>query len=481
MKFPSILLLTLVMLLVAKVSAPAMADEITQQVLLPGGQPAKGAEVFLHSDKDSDVQVKTDEQGYFSLPIAPDAKLYGSLVVVDMPGYALSLTQAVSGKNPNPMQLLTDKPRVGKVVDTNNQAVAGAQVIVTIYGLSDYWTPLELQSPYKITVPQLVARTDDKGNFSLRGLNTDLRNRSGVSGWAKTTINGKMWLGAWSENKDKEPTKDLVIQIKPTISVQGKLVNEAIEKPIIGAKIDYFSQSLQREQTAQTREDGRFELCDLPADEGRYFDILLPNSEKISVNFRETKDNDIERPFVLSIPQTTKVSGQINDVENGRPLTIKTRIRVQWRQDSNPDWSLSSSKEIVTNENSNFSLPILTGNTGIYVDMHLDNHSRLMEMRLHIPANGIKPLNLAVSVPPLYRVRQEKEMEGAFRIYRRTETGEEGVDYARGDKELVLFAQKWDETMEIRGVNVDYDKEAFGWTKITAARDLQINIFSPKY
>ncbi len=500
MKFNPFLLLVLFSLSLSQTPtrAASQTGPITRQVLLPDGKVAAGADVTLHLFEGQDIKTTTDKRGYFSLSPSPNARLYNALIIVDVPGCSLTFTPVRPGlgleQNIQKINLVKDNPRVGKVIGADEKAVADAEVILTIYGFGAYYNALILQSPHHIKVPQLVTHTDEQGNFSLRGLNLQGKSeqdwrRDGMSGWAKATIAGKTWLGRWRDAERKNEDEPFLIQLKPTVTVRGKIVDDETKKPIVGAEINYegYSAAPEFTQTLLSANDGLFELKDLPLESvgGKVFQISRSNQKPIIVSFKNTPNSDIEREFVLSLPSLVKFSGRITDSETGKPLPNEVKVRVQSRQKNDLAWDVIYDQKTKTDANSKFDLLVPPGFGRLYLEANLNSISTdLMSLSLSVPKTGLQSVDFKVSIPPLYRVQFKNLNKERLKLYQRTVNGEEELSYERGrdgHNELTFFAQDWGETMEIRGVDLDHqNKELFGWTKVVAVRDLTPNVIELK-
>jgi len=468
----------------------------TQQVLLPGGKPAVGAkitlqwtEVIAHKGITRQNTTATNTEGKFSFEL-PVERATGQILSVNAPGCAFAIRSRWSGGD-KPLQLLPDVPISGQVVGANKQGVAGAQVVMTQLGFFGY-APFRVQSLNHVTVPQLTCRSDKEGAFRMRSAEFD-----GLMGnqvfWGSAASNAQTQMGFWAEtNEERQSNPAIVISLAPTVSLRGKVVDSQTNQPLANAQIGLFNRVYKAEQigwdeTTQTDENGRFEFKDQPSQGEGTLSVRHPQYQnaltEMQLDFSISRDT-FGHELVLPLHRVARITGQIVDAETGKPLPgdLSVWVAAKWSQKTDFGSDVTASGEAQAYPEFVFSAPIGTVSlelTGISAWGAESDRRVIMPHRalFQVPPAGLNGVTLKVKVQPTYIVKLKKEGTDNWKtvyFHKRTAQGEVGIGNGDTRSPLLFAAQGWGEDMEVRGTSED-GKEVFGWTKITASRDLSPN------
>lgn len=389
------LLRLLIAVLMLHSAAHAEVDTFRRQVLLPDGAPAVGAKVTARFFKKTipqktpnrrqartqvdvlqEFSTLTDNRGFyeFTIELADLERRFGFLVI-DAPDCALTVAPLyplwghrmdwghhMDWGQPiryEPIRLIKNYDLTGRVENEAGQPVGGVKVLYATYQLN--WPASG------VFTPQLITYSDADGDFTLRGVSFDdtSTNRYNLMICALQEVQEDgtklkaLWAGGvpWKPNRrllphpEKEPfpTQPLHIMMRPTITVQGQVIQDSGEAPptppqtkVIPKIIPVADAQVELDlgdfkfisiSPAQTGPDGRFEFKNVPVlsvlsdtdDNKRLVGLRLtarhPQFSSVSTEVIRTwlKEPVLSQYDVcLPLRPYIKVTGRIIDIHTGK-------------------------------------------------------------------------------------------------------------------------------------------------------------------
>jgi len=302
--------------LLAGPGAHAETLTATGTVLMPDGEPAAGAEVFVFwffSNADGEVdqveaETTTAEDGIFELTVEGQGDSIRSWPVGAMlEGYGLGWTAT----EPDRLHDLTIRLHegttvAGRVVDPTGQPVEGATVMVQEVGGDE-------DSSDSIYPPQrLASETDADGRYEFPGMpvGKQVRLSAYSSGFAPCYfVRGKA-----EEMSDRE------ITLEPGGAITGRVVREG--EPVPGVRIHARREEGYHERAwATTREDGSFAIDQMKA--GIQTVYVDPPESWTAAPVRHV-NAPVGEPIDVGEIELIRggvVNGLVSDRETGEPVT----------------------------------------------------------------------------------------------------------------------------------------------------------------
>lgn len=340
----------------------------TYQVLMPSGKPAVGAQVKLLLQNSQQQVETTDYSGKFILEITPQQI---KTVIVDMPQCAIGVWSSILiGKT---FQLREKYSVHGKVIGDKRQTIANALVVVTLLGLRTY-SPILVNNLEQIDVPILSCRSNQQGEFTLRGF--ILNNYSFATSfcvWSTAKIFEQNYAG-YLVIERKADTRTITYQtitLKPTTAVRGKIVNALTQETVDNAKISLTPGPNHDPFTRRTNADGTFVFPVVPytCNSGLVEHRSLWQ-KRIYLSKTSTEPNALELNFDIYLRPLVRVSGKMIDSYSKQgplvPLdfyiTAKNAIGKGWQQKISYSSGGSSEREqYTTKEDGYFSMKVPVG------------------------------------------------------------------------------------------------------------------------
>jgi 5-hydroxyisourate hydrolase-like protein (transthyretin family) len=265
---------------------------VSRTVVLPDGTPAIDAKVTVRLLDDAgrlarEVTGATDENGRFDFPVEPvirpdlpDAWFRAGYVIIDMPGYALTLTLLDWRTAPRPdppttetlkLQRVAEMP--GSVLGMDLKPCADVPVAVSRAVGREAHLTWPLNDPARgVSTPQLAVRSGADGKFALRGIAVDglLFPRCYVTADAPATTyvpklfpSGNDKFIPWVKRAEPEPPPPSDVLPEPGFVKRQILLTDGT--PAVGAKVTvrlFGADGLwQQDIPATTDQDGRFRVA----------------------------------------------------------------------------------------------------------------------------------------------------------------------------------------------------------------------------
>lgn len=470
------------------VSASAAPGLVSARVLLPDGKPAVGAKIFYWSyangldvrknEPAREVILVTDAKGMFSLNVVESKSSFNSYFIIDAAGCALQFNWPIVPGKEATIQLVRNTGLEGQVVGKQNEPVAGVEIVVTTSG-AETCMPITFQQLDKISFPLVPVRSDANGKFRLRSVS--LQGRPRLKLQARAVRDGHLWRGETTyydlDRVERAQENKLVVQLEPTLTVRGRVLDALTNAPIENAVVFYSSSG---NDEIRTDADGRFAINDIFM---KYFGGLRVVIPKTNANLifvarpsREVQRAGTTEELTIHAIPFADVSGIITNQTDDGALVFQVHVSLDQSQDAGSGWTQSvagGTSVEVPNGKFSFRAPIGENHFGVYGGQNSSGFFGSVTGKksvLQVPIDGLKELEIPVQKLPGFMVRfqleaKDKTAEWPYiSLYARTADGERALSFER----LWFFpAEKWGDTMEIRVVD-QHQKEILPWTKITA-------------
>jgi protocatechuate 3,4-dioxygenase beta subunit len=204
----------------------------------------------------------------------------------------------------------------GKVVDSKDQPVAGAEVFVQRHDASQGGRGrggFMLRGIGQATVPDAVTRAD--GSFSVAGLDDGEYSVSVTrEGYAPKNV-------ASLAVKGPEETRWPPIALAPGTAVAGQVKN-AQGQPIPGAQVLAIGESLSRPKDSVTDGDGRFRIAGLAAERALILSVSADGFASVQRSVTPPAED-----MSLVLKSTGTVRGRVEDAATHNPVTDFTISR----------------------------------------------------------------------------------------------------------------------------------------------------------
>ncbi len=233
--------------------------------------------------------------------------------------------------------VLGEEKRIsGKVQNPEGSPVAGAAVRVkdTASRQMYYMGP---------DAEPVVATTDAAGAFTLRGL-------------GKGTFQVSVRAAGYSEASENAEggRDDLVVTLKPGLSIEGVVVDETTGAPVAGISIFANPKTppaggMRMSLTANSGKDGTFALRDLAP--GAYNLTVAAGWNEPSNDYAQKVVNDLEagaKDVRVALVKGLAISGKVSD-EAGKPVGGMYVQAVGKDANGNPDWAKQRGMQVQAN------------------------------------------------------------------------------------------------------------------------------------
>ena len=352
---------------------PASEKIVRGRVLLPGGKPAAGADLYWpHAGSPPPRAAReieytkrgvTDAEGWFQIAFSADdlpASGLALYLVAHKPGFGIDWLKVESGEVPAEitLQLVEDRPIRGRVTDTEGRPIAGARLAVNnmweshdgnldafldAWHLSsrESWRRLDhrLHSPLDAIISTV---SDRDGRFELSGIGRErvasveviapgyaadqLRvvNREGFDAGKYNDIS-RATLSTSQREREQYPRLtgpdfDYVAEVE--LVVRGKVFTGRDQPRVAGAVVRSFGRGYGQNVEARTDERGRYELHGLPRNRNSLLSVaplpssgLIPRTLDLAAAPRQAAiELDVE------LKQGILVEGRVFDQATGRGL-----------------------------------------------------------------------------------------------------------------------------------------------------------------
>ena len=524
------------LLLVLLSCAPAQAADIvtlSRQVLLPDGKPAVGASVLVRSfsrDKDGpwlprDTLVATDDNGVFTAQGYRDhlyrhRLLPAPYILIDAPGCALHVLHwsaankddpwdATTKKDRPPLKLSSDRPIVGKVVDTSGRPLPG--VALTVTSLNNGFTGWHTWSGFN--APGFKAQSRADGTFTLRAINARLPEHADGMAYlnvrvsASTTLRGYEWHAetsfAYFSLQGETPGTDMppprlpnpfVLKLHPTIKLRGRVVDAVTGQPknnVLVSIKDTQAFTLNRPRPAPSP-DGRF---DLTATSPFRLEFTISGDKEWA---QLSKEQTLVGPrtvddLVLKVRPSAKVSGRIVEEDTGKAPPLMLYFSSKSADGTGNGWT-QSGPSVTVEAGKPFTMTMPVGaNTitvAVFRSAELGNEEVMRQRSAYeyrqtwnVPPSGLSNIVLKVRKRPGFFVRLTGESDDKNKdclnfIQVRFKSGERQAMPSADNRcgpYYFLPAKNWGEAGEVRAgrLSTQMDHTAPSvlrlWTPITAS------------
>lgn len=332
-------------------AAPASAETVTRQILLPDGAPAKAVKVIIRASGDkpgamTSIQGVTDDRGYFTKELN-DSMLKtgsGSLVVVDSAKSALVISSIdfwtrQNGQMPQALRLDAADSGVkflGEVVELSAAPVAGAKVSVLelTEGSMFCW---HINSPSdRMMIPELTSQTQSNGSFSIRPFILESFSPLMSATIASTvTIKSKVFSGECATRVSRKQACD--IKLFPTLQLSGVVLDADSNKPVPGAKVRVselpMSMSAYGRQPSVCDAQGKFSINAVPAAEEitlySAHNDYMDGETKVSSTKLSMEDPQSFQNLIIHATPLALVAGRVIDEATGKPPVAATKGSVE--------------------------------------------------------------------------------------------------------------------------------------------------------
>ncbi len=289
--------------------------------------------------------------------------------------------------------VILDAPRAGAQVVVDFEVHPGIALHVRVQDGEGKPIPrarVDVRAGAGSETTDLVGWTSEDGTAQIEGLRPGI-----VTVGASAEGFGKAWVeyaGIAPENK--EP---LIITLEAGARLAGVVLHAG--KPLREFAVVWWDEGLHAGQGSQTlafkdREDGSFELADLPRKTIRLLATspIHPRSETVAVELSDPDEHDV----ILEVPAPLNGSGQVVDAETGMPLQSAV---IQLFANSGHHYVASWGAPVTTRADGSFDLMgFAPGENRFTIDA--PGFARLLGK-----AFGFPPHPLALGRIPLFRAR----------------------------------------------------------------------------
>ncbi len=336
-------------------AAWAAPREVAGTVVGPDGKPVAGARVTIRTlDAErhfrADEVTTTDDAGRFSRTVEVEwsdmpGRVFG-YYFIEAPGCAAAIGAIGGFRRGTDLRLAAAFEVAGRTIDAQQQPVAGARV--TVLGLlkdlgDGYWLNVPAAG---IVTPWLITASGPDGAFRLPGLT--ILDTTAYGGFvlaslsAEANVDGQTLLGAVSRQKygagprGGEPP-EVVITLRPALSVRGRVVRADDGQPVAGAKVMLQADpgtAVSVLTPAVTGGDGAFEFPALP----QVFQ-LFAHAEHLDLAptwVRIGPERDRHKSLSGAFDQVelrlrawATVTGTVTDQVTGKPPVAPVRLSAQ--------------------------------------------------------------------------------------------------------------------------------------------------------
>jgi beta-lactamase regulating signal transducer with metallopeptidase domain/protocatechuate 3,4-dioxygenase beta subunit len=317
---------------------PAAKDQVTVtgRVLDPDGKPVAGARVGvltfpknmaqLRSEVDFhfDVlgQARTDAEGRFRLkvPRTPPLQMgnlpaHSGQVMAVAKGYALGLGSLDLDADKGTVEIWLKPEKVCKVrfVDLQGAPAKGVRLQLIAVMEMRKSRPVGVARPTaKLPWWPITWTTDGEGRVAIHGFAAD-QHLHLVAEDDRFTPE-RLDLGA----AVKDPSKETVITLPPAQFVVGRVTYKDTGKPVAGARV-----SIANGLHTRTDKDGRYRLNSFVERYGEPFMNILPPEGEPYVGITQGLEKaraGARRTVDAALPRGLLVTGQVTEVESGKPV-----------------------------------------------------------------------------------------------------------------------------------------------------------------